>query len=248
MVTVNLDTDRFTPDEKRLRKYFMSLQPTIYVPPDGILPVCCNDGKIRFKLKKPESGWDARGVIDGFFVEEDMRRRFFYPHLPCYFMDVGVAHGSWTLPALAGGASVVGFEIDPRYHETLKESIIINDGFYRRLQLYVLGLYNAFGKGDFQELEDVTFVSLDELMRYLVFRPQYIKIDVEGLEPKVLDGARKTLDLLHPKLFIEIHYLQSDTQGEKNEKDNRICDLLKEFDYKYEKGRVEDAFTYFFFT
>ena len=47
--------------------------------------------------------------------------------------------------------------------------------------------------------------SLDELCQELHFRPDLIKIDVEGYELAVLRGARATLGAHRPLLFLEIH-------------------------------------------
>lgn len=243
MAKINLDTNKLTREERDLRVQFTNLKPTIDIP-GGVLPVYCTD-KIKFNLK--ETKWDARGVIDGFFAEEDMRKQFFYPYLPCNFMDVGVAHGSWSLPALAAGCSVLGFEIDPRYHETFKECINVNPDFPHRMKLLSLGLYNGYGLGNLFEVEDIIFTPLDMVMPYIGFAPQYIKIDVEGLELLVLDGSRKTLDLLRPKVFIEVHYLKDDKEEDKARTDKGIIDFMKEYSYIYEKGRGEEAFTYFFF-
>jgi hypothetical protein len=40
-----------------------------------------------------------------------------------------------------------------------------------------------------------------------------IKIDVEGFEMKVLEGGLKTIEKLHPKLFIELRDENLKTQG-----------------------------------
>lgn len=42
-----------------------------------------------------------------------------------------------------------------------------------------------------------------------ILKPDFIKIDVEGEEYKVLEGGVKTLSLFHPILFIEIHNIES---------------------------------------
>lgn len=245
MVRVNLDTKRLDPEESRRRKMFTAMEPDTSIPEDGILHVSYTNG-VRFKLKKPK--FDPKGAIDGFFAEEDMRRDFFYPHLPCNFIDVGVAHGSWTIPALAVGSKVLGFEIDPRYHDSLRGTLSVNNNFSGDMSLYSLGLYNTYGRGNVNELEDVTFGPLDAFMKFHPFAPEYIKIDVEGMEERVLDGARKTIDLFHPKLFVEVHYWEDITYDVKEEVDNKIIDLLKPYEYSYKRGRVEKAFTYFFFT
>ncbi|BAP89554.1 putative uncharacterized protein [Burkholderiales bacterium GJ-E10] len=56
-------------------------------------------------------------------------------------------------------------------------------------------------------LESVTSVAVDDLGESVDF----LKIDVEGMEDRVLAGARRTLDLHRPFLFLEI--LKSDIGG-----------------------------------
>lgn len=249
IATVNLETDRLPKDELERRKQFTSMDCSFNVPPEGYIQMFMqmSDGrKVPFKLKKPN--WDPKGCIDGFFVEEDVRRQFFYPYLPCSFIDVGAAHGSWSLPALATGSSVLAFEIDPRYQQTMLEGVNINEGFNERLTLYAVGLYNEHGIGQLFELENVTFAPLDLFLRSKPFAPQYIKIDTEGTELRILKGMRKTIDLFHPKIFVEIHYGAESTTMDKRNVDKEIIDLLKEYDYKYERGRGDKAFNYFLFT
>jgi Methyltransferase FkbM domain len=52
---------------------------------------------------------------------------------------------------------------------------------------------------------DVPMRSVDELCSRLDFRPDLVKVDVEGFELSVLAGARATLALYRPRLFLEIH-------------------------------------------
>lgn len=245
MVKFNFNTNRLEPEEIKRRQYFTHLDCSTFVPPSGILPIVCSN-RIRFNLKK--TMWDPKGNIDGFFVEEDIRKQFFYPYLPCNFIDVGAAHGSWTLPAIAAGSDVVGFEIDPRYHSSFRENILANNNFDKHVKLFSMGLADKQGIGCLFELEDIQFAPLDVVMRDLSFAPQYIKIDVEGLEKLVLKGAVKTIDLYHPKLFIEVHYETKYTEDEKKEVEDGICDILRNYDYKIERGRGEKSFTYYFFT
>jgi hypothetical protein len=47
--------------------------------------------------------------------------------------------------------------------------------------------------------------TLDDLSAEFAFRPDALKIDVEGYETFVLQGARQILCEDHPVLFLEIH-------------------------------------------
>ncbi len=48
--------------------------------------------------------------------------------------------------------------------------------------------------------------ALDEVIeRYRLPPPDWIKIDVEGMEAEVLTGASETLRRFHPQMVVEIH-------------------------------------------
>ena len=246
MVRINLDTPVLTEKDKKLKKHFHSLEPSLVCNPDSSFDVTCNGGKTKFKIKK--SGWDDKGSIDGFFAEEDMRVRFFYPNLPRNFFDVGTAHGSWALPALAMGCKVVAFEIDPRYIKSFLGSVSINLGFNCRLDMIECGLFSNGAKGNFFEVEDVEFVYMDYFVANTHQIPQFIKIDVEGMEFEVLKGAKKTLDLFHPIIFLELHHVEGKMDLKSKEARRlELFDILKPFDYKVTGGRTEKAFDYLFF-
>jgi FkbM family methyltransferase len=53
---------------------------------------------------------------------------------------------------------------------------------------------------------DVACVSLDDFIARQQISLDLIKMDVEGAEGSVLDGAMKTLQQFHPILIIELHY------------------------------------------
>ncbi|MFZ0513991.1 MAG: FkbM family methyltransferase [Candidatus Nitrosopolaris sp.] len=119
------------------------------------------------------------------------------------FFDIGSCHGSWTLPALANGARVYAFEPDPRYNESLLDSVAINPGFQERLWLGKVGVYSQICMGNFLEMENVPFTTIDDFVRNYKVAPDFIKVDVEGVG--VLEDAVKTLEQ-KPKLFIENHF------------------------------------------
>jgi FkbM family methyltransferase len=235
LTRVNVDTDWIDEEEKERRRLFHALEPPLSSGPDpSVYEFTFSNGR-AFKMKKPD--WDAKGAIEGQMVEEDMRQRFFYPHIGPLFFDVGACHGSWTLPALALGARVFAFEPDPRYMDSLEASVSINPGFRDRVTLCENGIVHVEARGNFFELEDVPFTTIDRIVDQFRVVPSFIKIDVEGMELHVLRGAAKTIELLHPKIFIENHL------GSEGERDLR--ELLSS--YQFIVGRSEEAFTYLFF-
>ncbi len=61
--------------------------------------------------------------------------------------------------------------------------------------------------------------------------PNFIKIDVEGCELKVLKGAAKTIEKHRPKMVIEINRPALERQGDTRE---QVFDWLTKHDYTYQ--------------
>ena len=134
--------------------------------------------------------------------------------------DIGANVGYFSLLAavLTGPqGQVVAFEPLPRNVDFLKKHIEINclnnikvieaavadqDGS----STFKLGASTAMGHlGAGGELE-VTLVSLDSLINQGdVKPPDFIKIDVEGAEFEVLQGAQTLIAQYHPTLFLDTH-------------------------------------------
>jgi FkbM family methyltransferase len=124
------------------------------------------------------------------------------------FVDVGANVGSYTVLACAAkGAKGYCFEPVPSTFERLMDNLRINN-LAERVQARNIGLSNEEGELAFTSCEDTTnhIVTRDErasdVVRVEVSRldtvldgmtPSLIKIDVEGFELPVLEGARCTL-------------------------------------------------------
>lgn len=161
----------------------------------------------KFKIKRPSL--DAQGAVDAYYFEEGMRQKYFYPFIKrgAIFFDIGAAHGSWSLPALALGARVYAFEPDPRWAEGMINSARINRGFTKRLTLINKAMSDEpYQHAIMDELEDVSCITVDNFVRDNgEVKPDYIKIDTEGMEGRVIAGAINTLKLKNIRLLIEHH-------------------------------------------
>lgn len=172
-------------------------------------------------------------------------------------MDIGAHRGYWVLahaPAFAPQTKVLLIEPDPNNFSYLLQNLALNRAFWYTLPL-PLALWNAPGflplrapaqdrlslyssyllrvEPAFQGEETfrVPVTTIDALVLLLgLERVEWIKIDAEGAEVAILQGARQTLDRFSPSLWIEVH----DTW-------DQLLALLQELGYTVrDQVRLED--------
>jgi FkbM family methyltransferase len=154
-------------------------------------------------------------------------------HGPPLLVDIGASFGLYTLIAARMGAYTMPIEpsdnktilaqnlelLPPEDHaRTLPFDVVVFDGspLPEAIGKEIFGKHYA--KSDFAPAAKTTrlddfFIRGPGEMRWLVggqdpardAKPDAIKIDVEGLELGVLEGARETLKKYHPLLLIEDH-------------------------------------------
>lgn len=127
------------------------------------------------------------------------------------FVDIGANIGSYSILAAAGtGAKVISVEPIPSTFDNLQNNVLLN-GLNSQITAYCVGISNCIGKLNFtikqgsvnhvlannEYVESAEFIvtTLDDLLlsRSQSSRPVIIKIDVEGHELSVLEGAQLTL-------------------------------------------------------
>jgi FkbM family methyltransferase len=162
------------------------------------------------------------------------------------FFDVGANVGYYSLLAskiLHGSGRVIAFEPSPRNLAFLYRHVRLNKAKNVTIlplacadalsaQLFFGGENNAMGRLGEIEGEPsraaetlIATISIDRAAELLKLRPDVIKIDVEGAERQVLEGAIDTLTRLRPAVLLSVH---SDELREN-------CLLrLREFDYQIE--------------
>jgi FkbM family methyltransferase len=132
--------------------------------------------------------------------------------------DVGAAVGYYTLLAarLVGPEGhVVAFEPDAKNAGFLRKHIAINRLSNVEVQYSAVGNRTGHasfapgsgtGTGHLSEsgTTSVPICKLDEFVRSGPL-PTHLKIDVEGAELEVLEGARKILTTVRPTLFLSTH-------------------------------------------
>lgn len=125
--------------------------------------------------------------------------------------DIGANVGLYTLYAASRGAHVVAFEPNPFTYAVLVRNLHLNDLASSVMPLLVAldstshhaalslsgiqagSVHNGLGRGDGLVL-DVLAQSLDDMVaRFRLRPPSHLKLDVDGLEEQILQGAAAVL-------------------------------------------------------
>jgi FkbM family methyltransferase len=150
--------------------------------------------------------------------------------------DVGTNIGSVLMKIAAKvgeKGKVYGFEPDPINYDKFLKNLSLNKfhnvhanklGLGDKNGLFKLDIIDPTNRGmnrivstdnDVALQNQIQVIRLDDFMEENKIEDVHvIKIDVEGYELKVLKGAAKTLELYHPKLFIELDDTYLKKQGD----------------------------------
>lgn len=136
----------------------------------------------------------------------------------CGAFCLKVAHAVWARHL--EGALVVAFEPNPAVFERLRANLALNPELTPVVEVVPVALGHREGTAPFAfELsntgagcitnaeEGSLTVPLTTLDRFLESRPgrvSFVKIDVEGFEPWVLEGARALVSRDRPTLYVEV--------------------------------------------
>lgn len=174
------------------------------------------------------------GTFDGFLYRE-LAVRQDVKGLVCW--DVGAHFGYHSLGFAALGAKVVAFEPNPHNAARLRANLDRNPRLAARVSLRALALSNADGPSQFVQSADLAETSsgshladavapspelvyenferlpvmaarTDSLLAGGEAPPAVMKIDVEGAEQLVLEGARELLRRHRPLLLLEVHHIR----------------------------------------
>jgi len=168
--------------------------------------------------------------------------------------DVGAFHGLVTLLFASRAKWVVSFEPNTRNYTRLMENLKLNHVTNCEVRKVGVGSRSETRKmagraltpggasidgeavaqlmrsGEGVVFEEISITTLDDV----VFEtgaapPDFIKIDIEGWEIEALRGARKTLEVYKPTLFLEMH---GQTIREKKRKVAEVVAFLWDVNYR----------------
>lgn len=140
-----------------------------------------------------------------------------------FVLDIGMNIANHSLFLAANGLNILAFEANPKMSEIAKKSIALN-GFENKIQVNEFGLSDCeeimhfakeipsnFGgmslsKGESTGEEGILCKTLDSLK--IQEKISCIKIDVEGMESRVLKGARELIMKNRPIIYAEANYVQ----------------------------------------
>jgi FkbM family methyltransferase len=168
--------------------------------------------------------------------------------------DIGAFHGMLTLHFARTAKTVIAFEPNTKNRNRLAENLSLNN--FKNVLVRPVGIGSCTathrmvgtplipGAASIDESaisllehsdaplmeEEIMVVTLDEdIQRSNLPIPDFVKIDIEGLELQAVTGARNTLERYHPTLFLEMH---GQTIAEKKRKVAEIVDLLWKIGYR----------------
>lgn len=146
-------------------------------------------------------------------------------------VDVGANFGCWTLALAEHAHRVIAFEPQRCCWDLLKRSVLAN-GITNVMSLHCaagarqgrivipdLDIEHASNFGGVSlaiphheqpdaPMGEIDMVRLDDMLRGEPV--SFIKIDVEGFEANVIEGARDTIRRCHPVLFVEMDHPHTD--------------------------------------
>lgn len=224
-----------------------------FVPPNYLYPTgtyrSCNINGINYQLDIS----DTNGHTTYYSLEDEGQNILFSSIKEgMTIIDIGANIGAITLQfakKVSPGGKVFSFEPSPFNFKLASKNISINS--FKNIKLINEGLGNekatAFlynvnpnNRGMLRLLsednnnsfdkEEVQIDTLDKSMqKFSIPKPDFIKIDVEGFEYKVLQGACKTLIEHKPVLFIE---LDDNNLMEQKSSAKELIQLLWQLNYK----------------
>lgn len=154
------------------------------------------------------------------------------------FVDVGANIGLWTFYVAKQGSKVHAFEPSPRAFNILEKQAkkfsnvkvypyaLGNENTTADLKLHYASGHNSLALTAVDFTGATTQVQVKTLDSFNLNNVGLIKIDTEGYELPILEGATQTILRNKPRLIIEVHKPYT-------EQKKKILELLKRWSYKW---------------
>ena len=176
-------------------------------------------GSLRGKQWLAESGGKVLRVLGGTYEPEQTRAFEDLVKPGDTVLDVGAHVGYYTLlSSVLVGASgrVFAFEPNPRNYHYLDQHVYLNRcrnvttvpaaaSDHGGTAHFQFGSGSGTGKLASKGALEVITLTLDEFCAERRLTPSAVKIDVEGAELEVLEGARQVLERDRPTVFLSTH-------------------------------------------
>jgi FkbM family methyltransferase len=151
--------------------------------------------------------------------------------------DCGSAEGLFMLFARKLGATGVAFEPHPNYLRGLRQTfgrdkgvIVVDSALSDKIESGFL-LDSAYGSRVIADDHDsksmrIKIETMDAVCGRLKCYPTYLKVDIEGYEQKMLEGAAETISSSRPKIAITTYHAENNVGA--------ISKLLKRYCVDYQ--------------
>ena len=197
--------------------------------------------EIKFVIANDVCEWR----VDTLYTKEPLTINWIRSFTPeDIFWDIGANIGIYTMFAsVVMGTTTYAFEPHHLNYAILNENISINkvDLIARA---YCIGISNQFKIGKLSQgvtgigtsahtigkryttsfLQGCVVMSIDKLVRLGLKPPTKLKIDIDGLEPLVVDGAKQILPSIH-SILIELNI--------DNTSHMKVFDILKSYGFNH---------------
>ncbi|HUZ60247.1 MAG TPA: FkbM family methyltransferase [Hanamia sp.] len=232
------------------------LIPPNYLYSPGTFRKCSVNG-INFLLDISETN----GHSNYYSLDDGYKILFSHINEGMNVIDIGANIGAITLQMakkISKSGNVFSFEPSPYNFKQANKNIslnnfsnikLINRGLGDKNETAFLYNVNPNNRGMLRllpeddqsksyEKEKVEIDTLDSTMqKFSIAKPDFIKIDVEGFEYKVLQGAHETLSKFKPTLFIE---LVDNNLREQKSTAKELIQYLKLLNYKIINAQSND--------
>jgi len=215
--------------------------------------------KIKFAISNNITLWRAQSLFNKEPITIEWIRGFKKNSI---FFDIGANVGIYTIfAAIISEANVYAFEPESNNFQTLMENVILNN-LGEKIYSYPIGIsdqtsitslyLNTFAKGQSHHMigesldhnlnkqsskfkQGIFSTTLEDLItRWKFPAPNYLKIDVDGIEYKIIEKSKMLLKNKElNSILIEIN--------PNREKDQEIINTLLYYDFIFDKKQVNKS-------